>query len=336
MKVLVTGGGGFLGKAVCRQLAARGHAVRAINRNRYPELDALGVEQRAGDLRNLETVIEAARDCDAIVHTAAKAGAWGPLVEYYEINVRGTDNVLAACEFHRIDKLVYTSSPSVVHGGKDLDGVDESTPYPQHYLAAYPQTKALAEQRVLKANSPALATVALRPHLIWGPGDNHLLPRILDRAQRGRLRFIGPPKRIDTVYVDNAAEAHVLALEKLHPGAAHAGKAYFITQGDPIVADDMVNALLKAAGLPPESRRISVGAASFIGATMERVWKLFGIRSEPPLTRFMVEQLSTAHWFDIGAAKRDFGYAPRVTTNEGLVRLSEALARERMQRRQRA
>lgn len=326
MKVLVTGGGGFLGKSICKQLVARGHAVRALNRNPYAELDALGVEQRVCDLRNLDMVVEAARDCEAIVHTAAKAGAWGPLVEYYDINVRGTDHILAACDIHRIDKLVYTSSPSVVHDGRDLDGVNESTPYATHFLAAYPQTKALAEQRVLAANSPALATVALRPHLIWGPGDPHLLPRILDRAAKGRLRFIGSqPKKIDTVYVDNAAEAHVLALDKLQPGSAVAGKAYFISQGEPVTQEAMINSLLKAAGLPPESRRISVDFARFLGANMERLWKLLRLRSEPPLTRFIVDQLSTAHWFNIAAARRDLGYAPRVSVAAGIERTLAAM-----------
>lgn len=334
MKVLVTGGGGFLGKAICKQLVARGHEVRALNRHDYPELKALGVEQRIGDLRSLDQVATAAAGCDAIVHTAAKAGAWGSLLDYYETNVRGTDVVLAACEIHNIRRLVYTSSPSVVHSGKDLNGVNESTPYATHFLAPYPQTKALAEQRVLAANSPQLATVALRPHLIWGPGDPHLLPRILQRSEKGRLRHIGDtPKKIDTVYVDNAAEAHVLALDKLQPGSPIAGKAYFITQGEPINQDAMINALLKAAGLPPETRRISLDFARFVGTYMERIWKLLRIKSEPPLTRFIVEQLSTAHWFSIAAARRDLGYSPRVTTNEGLARVGEYLARQRMQQR---
>ncbi|TDR47594.1 nucleoside-diphosphate-sugar epimerase [Tahibacter aquaticus] len=334
MKILVTGGGGFLGKAICKQLVARGHEVRALNRHDYPELKTLGVEQRLGDLRSLDQVATAAAGCDAIVHTAAKAGAWGSLLDYYETNVRGTDVVLAACEIHNIRRLVYTSSPSVVHNGKDLNGVNESTPYATHFLAPYPQTKALAEQRVLAANSPQLATVALRPHLIWGPGDPHLLPRILQRSEKGRLRHIGDtPKKIDTVYVDNAAEAHVLALDKLQPGSPIAGKAYFITQGEPVNQDAMINALLKAAGLPPETRRISLDFARFAGTYMERIWKLLRIKSEPPLTRFIVEQLSTAHWFSIAAARRDLGYSPRVTTNEGLARVGEYLARQRMQQR---
>ncbi|UXI68377.1 NAD-dependent epimerase/dehydratase family protein [Tahibacter amnicola] len=334
MKVLVTGGGGFLGKAICKQLVAGGHSVRALNRHSYPELDALGVEQCVGDLRELDTVSRAVEGCDAVIHTAAKAGAWGPLVEYYEINVRGTDNILAACEIHRVNKLVYTSSPSVVHNGPDLNGVNESVPYATHFLAHYPQTKAMAEQRVLAANSPALATVALRPHLIWGPGDPHLLPRILDRVKKGRLRFIGDtPKKIDTVYVDNAAEAHVLALQRLEPGSPIAGKVYFITQGEPITTEAMVNSLLKAAGLPAESRRISLDFARFLGRNLERIWKLLRLRSEPPLTRFIVEQLASAHWFNIASARRDLGYAPRVSTNEGLARVSEHLARARMSQR---
>jgi nucleoside-diphosphate-sugar epimerase len=334
MKVLVTGGGGFLGTAICRQIVARGHDVRTFNRSHYAALESLGVDQRIGDLRNLDMVTDAADGCEAIIHTAAKAGAWGPLIEYYESNVRGTDHVLAACELHRIDKLVYTSSPSVVHNGQDLNGVNESVPYATHFLAPYPQTKAIAEQRVLAANSPTLATVALRPHLIWGPGDPHLMPRLLESVRRNRLRFIGETsKKIDTVYVDNAAEAHVLALEKLEPGSPIAGKVYFITQGEPTAIDAMVNSLIKAAGFPPERRRISVDFARFVGKWLERIYKLLRIRSEPPLTRFIVDQLSTAHWFNISAARRDLGYAPRVTTNEGLVRVGEQLARARMQQR---
>src|SRR3569623_236430 len=334
MKVLVTGGGGFLGKTICKQLKARGHKVLAFNRQKYPALDAMGVEQFAGDLRNLDMVAAAAEGCDAIVHTAAKAGAWGPLADYYESNVRGTDHVLAACELHRIAKLVYTSSPSVVHSGEDLNGVNETAPYAKRYLAPYPQTKALAEQRVLKANSPQLATVALRPHLIWGVGDPHLLPRILDRARKGRLRHIGEvAKKIDTVHVDNAAGAHVLALEKLKVGSPIAGKVYFITNGEPVMQDAIINSLLKAGGFPPETRRLPLGPAQFIATVMETTYRLFGIKSEPPLTRFIVEQLSTAHWFNIAAARRDLGYAPRVTMHEGLVRQSKTLARERLPQR---
>ena len=334
MKVLVTGGGGFLGQAICRQLVARGHRVRSLSRQHYAALDALGVEQRAADIASLDLVTEAAAGVDAIVHTAGKVGAWGRIEDYYETNVRGTDNVLAACELNEIERLVFTSSPSVVHNGADLEGVDESAPYATHFSSPYAQTKALAEQHVLAANGPRLATVALRPHFVWGPGDPNLLPRILGRARRGQLRLIGDkPRKIDTVYVDNAAEAHVLALEKLAIGAPIAGKVYFISQGEPVTLEALINSWLNADGFPPETRHISPGLARFLGSAFESIYGLLRISREPPLTRFIVEQMTTSHWFNIDAARRDLGYTPRVSMAEGLARLSQHLARERMQQR---
>ncbi|MCE3002207.1 MAG: NAD-dependent epimerase/dehydratase family protein [Xanthomonadaceae bacterium] len=323
MKVLVTGGGGFLGQAICRLLRARGDAVLSVARNHYPALDALGVEQRRVDLTVLDPLLEAARGCDAIVHVAAKPGAWGAYDDYYAANVKATEHVIAACRMHGIPRLVYTSTPSVVHAGGDLEGVDESVPYPAHFRAHYPATKAIAEQRVLTANDATLSTVALRPHLIWGPGDNHLLPRILDRARAGRLRFVGTErKKIDVVYVDNAAQAHLDALDRLAPAAPCAGRAYFISNGEPIFADDMINAMLRACGLPPETRRVPYGLAFAIGAVLEGIYTVFRIDSEPPMTRFVAEQLATAHWYDISAARRDLGYAPRISIDEGLDRLA--------------
>ena len=331
MKVLVTGGGGFLGQAICRQLVAHGHAVRSLNRSAHPALDALGVDQRRGDIASLDLVTDAAAGVDAIVHSAGRVGAWGRIEDYYETNVRGTDNVLAACELHEIDKLVFTSSPSVVHNGADLEGVDESVPYATHFSSPYAHTKALAEQHVLAANGPQLATVALRPHFIWGPGDPNLVPRILGRARRGQLRLIGDvPKKIDTVYVDNAAEAHLLALERLAIGSPIAGRIYFISQGDPVTLEALINSWLAAAGFPPETRRMPLGMAKFLGAAFEAIYRLLHLPGEPPLTRFLVEQMSTSHWFNIDAARRDLDYKPRVNMAEGLARLSQYLARERM------
>jgi nucleoside-diphosphate-sugar epimerase len=328
MKVLVTGGGGFLGAAICRMLRARGDDVVSLTRSHYPALDALGVQQEQGDVSALESVLAASQGCDAIIHTAALAGIWGDFDDFSRTNIGGTIAVLGACELNGIGKLVYTSTPSVVHAGQDIEGGDESLPYPTSFHAHYPATKAVAEQRVLAANSSKLATVALRPHLIWGPGDNHLLPRILQRAQSGQLRFIGAPKKIDTIFIDNAAQAHLDALDRVAPGAACAGKAYFISQDQPIALDEMVNRLLRSCGQPPVTKRISPAVAKIAGKVFETIWRVTGKQGDPPMTAFLAEQLSTAHWFNIGAAKRDLGYRPKVSITEGMLRLQDWWQRE--------
>ncbi len=231
--------------------------------------------------------------------------------------------MLAACRHHGITRLVYTSSPSAVFDGRDMAGVDESVPYPTHYDAAYPKTKAIAERMVLRANSASLATASLRPHLIWGPGDNHLIPRILARARAGRLRRLGTEsKLIDSVYIDNAADAHVLAADRLTPGSPIAGKVYFITQGEPIPLWDLVNRILHAAGLGPVTRSIPPRLAYGMGWLLEMIYAMFRPQEEPPMTRFVARELTTAHWFDITAAKRDLGYEPKVSLEEGLRRLA--------------
>ena len=224
LKALVTGGGGFLGQAIVRGLLRRGDSVRSFSRSEHAGLRALGVEQLSGDLADAVAIAAAVRGSDAVFHVAAKPGIWGDYADYHRVNVLGTGNVIAACRRHAVRRLVYTSSPSVVFDGRDMQGVDESVPYPVHYEAHYPRTKALAEQAVLAANDEQLATVSLRPHLIWGPGDNHLLPRLVARAKAGQLRRIGSrPNLIDTIHVENAVDAHLLAADRLAPGAAIAG-----------------------------------------------------------------------------------------------------------------
>jgi 2-alkyl-3-oxoalkanoate reductase len=328
MKALVTGGGGFLGSAIVRQLLARGDRVVSFSRGVYAELAALGVEQLRGDLSDVNALVEAAKGCDIVFHVAAKAGISGSYPEYHKANVTGTENVIAACRIHSIRRLVYTGSPSVVFDGSDVEGGTEALPYPRHFEAHYPHTKALAEQAVLAANSPTLATVSLRPHLIWGPGDNHLVPRIVAKARAGKLRRIGNrPCLVDTVYVDNAAEAHLNAADRLAFGAAPAGKPYFISNDEPLPLWDMVNRILDAAGLPPVSRSVSPPLAYAAGSACEAVWKTLRLSGEPPMTRFVARELSTPHWFDISAAKRDLGYRPAVSIEEGLQRLKESFAR---------
>lgn len=324
MKALVTGGGGFLGKAIAKMLRDRGDDVRSLSRNRYSELDRFGIEQHCGDLADADAVNRAAASCEVVFHVGAKAGFWGPYHDYFQANVVGTRNVIAACRQHGIRKLVYTSTPSVVHTGKDLAGVNESAPIPRHFEAHYPATKAIAEQEVIAANSPTLSTVALRPHLIWGPGDNHLLPRLIDRVKAGKFRFIGGGNNlVDVIYIDNAAAAHLLAADRLGPSSPVAGKVYFLSQGKPVVMREFVNQLLQAAGLPRVNKNIPYRVAYAIGWALESIHKGFNIQSEPRMTRFIARQFATNHWFDISAAKRDLGYFPTVSTDEGLHRLAE-------------
>ena len=320
MRVLVTGGGGFLGGALCRGLLARGDTPNSFQRRRSAALDALGVEQRLGDLADAQAVRSAANGVEAVLHNAAKAGPWGSKEEYFSANVTGTDNVIAACRAQGVARLVYTSTPSVTHSGRTpvQGGNEANTPYGEHFKAWYPASKKVAEQRLLAANDAQLATVALRPRLIWGPGDTQLLPRLVDRALAGRLRFVGDGEnRMDTTFVDNAVDAHLRALDALRPGAACAGKPYFISNGEPLSAREIVNDLLRAADAPEVDATIPFGVAYAAGAVLEATWKLFRLDGEPVMTRFLAEQLSTPHWYDISAAARDFGYRPRSPIADG-------------------
>lgn len=329
MKILVTGGGGFLGQALCRGLVERGHQVISFNRGHYPVLAQLGVGQVQGDLADAHALTHAADGVEAVFHNAAKAGAWGSYESYHSANVTGTQNVLDACRKHGIGKLVYTSTPSVTHRATHPveGGTADEVPYGENFQAPYATTKAIAEKAVLAANDATLATVALRPRLIWGPGDQQILPRLVERAKAGRLRIVGDGlNRVDTTYIDNAAQAHFDAFEHLAVGAACAGRAYFISNGEPKPMGELLNALLDAAGAPHVDRHLSFAAAYRIGAVCEALWKVLPLKGEPPMTRFLAEQLSTAHWYDMAPAIRDFGYRPRISFDEGLTRLKHSLA----------
>ncbi len=322
IKALVTGGGGFLGRAIVEQLLARGDQVRSLARGEYPELADLGVDAIRGDVRDAATVRDACAECDVVFHAAAKVGVWGRYAEYYESNVGGTENVLAACRTHGVRRLVYTSSPSVVFDGESMEGVDESVPYPRKYHAHYPATKALAEQAVLAANGESLRTAALRPHLIWGPRDNHIVPRLIARGRAGKLTRVGDgTNKVDTIYIDNAARAHVLAADALETNPRAAGRAYFISQGEPVPLWDIINRIIATAGVPPVTRSVSLTAACCAGAVLEGVYTLLRLEGEPPVTRFVARELATAHWFDISAARQELGYEPSVSIEEGLRRL---------------
>jgi len=321
MKALVTGGNGFLGSAIVRMLHARGDNVAILCRTRYDHIAPCVSRVFQADLRNPQAVRAACQGVDVVFHVAALTGIWGPRREFHSINVEGARNVIDACLANGVTKLVYTSSPSVVFGREELCGVDESQPYPDRYLAAYPESKAAAERLVLEANDASLATVALRPHLIWGPGDPHLMPRVIQRAREGKLLQVGDGTNlVDITYIDNAAEAHLLAADALRPGAPCAGRAYFISQGEPVSLWPWLNQILAAVDAPTAVRRISFSAAYSVGALLEAAYCLVGARSEPRMTRFLACQLAKSHYFNITAARRELGYKPRISTQEGIER----------------
>ncbi len=325
MHALVTGAGGFLGRYLTEQLVARGDRVRGFARGTYPELQSLGVEVVQGDIRDAAAVERACRGVDCVFHVAAMAGIWGPKKLFYDINVLGTVNVAQGCRQARVPRLVLTSSPSVTFAGRDQRGVNETQgPFPRRWLAHYPFTKALAEHAVLDSDGhDGLSTCALRPHLIWGPRDQHLIPRLLDRARRGQLRQVGDGTNlVDATYVENAAAAHLLAADALRPGSAVSGKAYYISNGEPVNCWQWIGEILALAGLPPVKRRISLPAAYAAGAVLEGWWTILGRTGEPRMTRFLAAQLATSHYFDISAARRDFGYDPRISMAEGMQRLA--------------
>ena len=319
-----------MGSAIVRKLLERGDTVRNFSRGDYPQLGKLGVEQIRGDLNYPAAIEEACDGMDIVFHAAAKAGVWGNYADYYQANTVGTENVIQACLTKGIDTLVYTSSPSVIFDGSDMAGVNESVPYPDHYHAFYPQTKAMAERRVTRAAAEGLKTVSLRPHLIWGPGDLHFAPRILARAKK--LRIVGDgTNMVDTIYIDNAADAHLQAADRLQETDDISGRVYFISQDEPINLWEMINAILQAGGKPPVTRSISQQTARKAGAFLEFVYRTFRLPGEPRMTKFLAAELGTSHWFDISAAKRDFGFKPQISTESGLQYLAEWLSSKEYQ-----
>ena len=330
-KALVTGGGGFLGKAIVKQLLNKDYDVYSFSRSRYDSLSAMGITQIQGDIRDPIAVDNACPGMDVVFHVAARAGVWGEYEDYFQTNVLGTKNIISSCLKNSVRRLIYTSSASVVYDGKDMKGANESAPYPEKYLTHYPKTKAMAEQIVVNASGADLLTAILRPHLIWGPEDNHLVPRIIERADR--LFKVGNGKNIaDTIYIDNAAVAHILAAEKLLERPDLSGNIYFISQGDFVPVWEMINNILKAAGLNPVKRSVPAWIAWFAGAMLESIYKAFKIKKEPQMTRFVALELSTSHWYDISAAKKDLGYEPIISTKEGLLRLEKWLKNSRCER----
>jgi nucleoside-diphosphate-sugar epimerase len=326
-QVFITGAGGFLGKAMCQFLRSADINVVGFARDDYPELTAIGVTMIKGDISNQQVLFDAMIDCELVFHVASKAGVWGDKESYFKPNVEGTNNIINACIAHNISRLIYTSTPSVTFSGKDETGIDESTPYATQFLNFYGLSKAVAEQQVLKSNSKSLKTVALRPHLIWGPGDRHLVPRVLARAKANKLKLVGKTdKLVDTIYIDNAVYAHLLAAVELNANKPQcAGKAYFLSNDEPIFMADMLNKILACQNLPAVTQRVPAPVAYAIGTLLEWIYLALHKQDEPIMTRFVAKQLSTSHYFDISAAKHDFNYCPLISIEQGMRLLKKSL-----------
>jgi nucleoside-diphosphate-sugar epimerase len=324
MKALVTGGGGFLGRMIVELLISRGDRVRVLGRNAYPELEALEAECIKGDIRSVEDCASACMGMDAVFHVAALAGIWGDPKLFHAINVLGTRNIVEGCKRRGVPKLIYTSSPSVVFDMKDECGINEKTPYPKKFYNIYSRTKAEAEKMVLTSSGrDGLYAGALRPHLIWGPRDNHLLPRLIQRQRAGKLRVVGDGKnKVDLTFVDNAAIAHLMACDAMSSKRV-SGEAYFISDGEPVELWKWIDAFFTKLNVPRVEKRISAGSAYFAGGCMEAAYWLIRKRDEPPMTRFLARALSRSHFYDITKSRRDFGYVPLVNNADGLSKTIE-------------
>jgi 2-alkyl-3-oxoalkanoate reductase len=321
VRVLVTGGSGLLGRTMIAKLAGRGHEVVALQRTRSPELTC---EQVLADVRDVRAVAAAVAGCDAVIHGAARVGVVGSREEFRRVNVGGTKSVVAACRESGVPRLVVVSSPSVGYESVPTVGAGAERPITaRRDRSWYSESKAEAELVALSANDAALAVTAIRPHAIWGPGDTQLIGRIVERARAGRLFVVaGGRALIDTTYVDNAADALVVAAEQLSPGGELAGSAFVVSNCEPLPVRVLLELICTAAGAPPPRRDLPIWLARGIAGVAERVGARFRPDAEPPATRFLVDQLALAHWFDPRPFRRATGWRPTVSIAEGMRRLA--------------
>ena len=326
MKVLVTGTGSLLLGGIASELVRRGDDVVCLQRRPSAFIGHQNAQEVLADICDAEAVVAAAHGCDAIIHGAARVGVVGSQKEFHDTNVRGPENILRATEQHNISRLVFVSTPSVAHTGHSLVGAPAGQAEIGRSGSHYAESKAIAERRVLNAGSNRLAVVAIRPHLVWGPGDTQLVGRIVERAASGRLAVIGTGNAlVDSTYIDNAISAHIAALDALHIGSACDGKEYVVSNGEPRTVNELMRSMCESAGVAFEPRHLSLALGIRLGSLVERVWPLVR-SSEPPVTRFIAEQLGTAHWFDQRSVHKDLKWTPSVTIDEGFQRLTQWFA----------
>tara|TARA_Y100000589_G_C27186113_1_gene642741 strand:+ start:1682 stop:2692 length:1011 start_codon:yes stop_codon:yes gene_type:complete len=316
-RALITGGGGFLGSSIARLLLQEGWQVSVVGRSAYPNLEKLDINCYRIDLSRADQLHQQIEPVDVVFHVAAKAGIWGSYESYFEANVMATRHIINYCKNANIP-MIYTSSPSVIFNGRNMANADESAPYPNHYHSYYPKTKAMAEREVLQAaRNGQIKACSLRPHLIWGPGDNHLIPRFLQRGKAGTIAVVGDGKNlVDTVFVEDAATAHLQAAIELMKDDEISGEAFFISQDEPIALFDWINRILQQASIPPISKKIPANLAYLVGGTMECAYRILGLKSEPRMTRFLALELSTEHTFNLSKARKMLDYKPKHTMEQ--------------------
>ena len=322
----MTGTGSLLLGGLASELLRRGDEVVCLQRRPAAFMGHQNAHEVLADICNTDAVALAAKGCDAIIHGAARVGVVGSQKEFYDTNVHGTENILRAAEQQSISRLVFVSTPSVAHTGASLVGAPAGQAEIGRSRSYYAESKAIAERTVLNARNSQLAVVAIRPHLVWGPGDTQLVGRIVERAKSGRLAVVGTGNAlVDSTYIDNAISAHIAALDALHIGSACDGKAYVVSNGEPRTVNELMRSMCESAGVPFEPRHLSLTLGIRLGSLVERLWPLMQ-SSEPPITRFIAEQLGTAHWFDQRVVHNDLKWAPSVTLDEGFKQLTQWFA----------
>jgi nucleoside-diphosphate-sugar epimerase len=327
--VLITGSSGFIGRHLVDAFADRGHPVVAVDIGGEPWRDDVRWER--GDVRDADRLTALFEGVDTVVHNASLVHTRHNMESLvWAVNHAGTRNVLAASRRAGVPRLVYMSSASVVYQGVDLERGDERLPYSTISQAPYADSKIAAEKEVLaQSGEGGVVTCALRPHVVFGPHDQRLFPALLQRARAGKLKVgVGRDDKLsDFTYIDNLVDATVAAAERLAPGSPVAGQAYFITNGEPMAFFAFVDAVLVALGLPKTRGRIPFSVAYPVAAIKEAWDTLKGgsLGNEGSFSRFTVRYLCTHHWFSIDKARRDLGYAPRVSVAEGIERTVEHL-----------